>query len=223
MFASRAALTWPMGNLYLFLLCLASEVDQMMKPEMTSKTASRVVTIMERDPLTAAMLTRTSKSTLRTHYTDFHQCDQHWSWKLQGIFMEIGICAMQLASTKSSRCGDADTASTEGLRAWQRSCWVWGRLTCWKGKKEPQLSWPCALLPHPLHPRCTRQNAMCPPAGKCPTISHYSVMQKPSHGLQTLSLRMSQLGRRRVCAAACLIGSFSSLGYALACNVDILI
>ena len=53
-----------MGNLYLFLLRLAREVDQMMKPEMTSSTASRVVTMIEREPLTAAMLTRTTKRTL---------------------------------------------------------------------------------------------------------------------------------------------------------------
>ena len=54
-----------MGNLYLLRRRFASEVDQMMKPEMTSKTASRVVTMMDREPLTAAMATRTTSSTLQ--------------------------------------------------------------------------------------------------------------------------------------------------------------
>ena len=60
----KEPLTWPMGNLYLFRLRLARDVDQMMEPEMTSRTASRVVTMIERDPLTAAMLTRTTRRTL---------------------------------------------------------------------------------------------------------------------------------------------------------------
>lgn len=54
-----------MGNLYLFLRRLAREVDQMMKPDMTSSTASSVVTMMDSDPLTAAMLTRTASNTLQ--------------------------------------------------------------------------------------------------------------------------------------------------------------
>lgn len=53
-----------MGNLYLFFRLLAIDVDQMMKPEITSSTASRVVTMIDRDPLIAAILTRTSNSTL---------------------------------------------------------------------------------------------------------------------------------------------------------------
>ncbi len=65
----KSNLTWPMGNRYLFLRCLAKEVDQMMKPEMTSRTASRVVTMIDKDPLTAAMLTRTINSTLHSHNT----------------------------------------------------------------------------------------------------------------------------------------------------------
>ena len=55
-----------MGNRYLFRLRLARDVDQMMEPEMTSRTASRVVTMIDRDPLTAAMLTRTTRRTLHS-------------------------------------------------------------------------------------------------------------------------------------------------------------
>ena len=62
----KEPLTWPMGNLYLFRLRLARDVDQMMEPEMTSRTASRVVTMIDRDPLTAAMLTRTTRRTLHS-------------------------------------------------------------------------------------------------------------------------------------------------------------
>ena len=47
----------------------------MMKPEMTSSTASRVVTMMDSDPLTAAMLTRTSSSTLQRHDRALHAVD----------------------------------------------------------------------------------------------------------------------------------------------------
>lgn len=42
------------------------DVDQMMKPEMTSRTASRVVTMMDREPLIAAMPTRTNSNTLHS-------------------------------------------------------------------------------------------------------------------------------------------------------------
>ena len=68
----KARLTWPMGNLYLFLRCLARDVDQMMEPEMTSRTASRVVTMIDSDPLTAAMLTRTTRRTL--HSSSLQDC-----------------------------------------------------------------------------------------------------------------------------------------------------
>ena len=54
-----------MGNLYLLRARLATEVDQMMKPEMTSSTASSVVTMIDSDPLTAAIPTRTSSNTLQ--------------------------------------------------------------------------------------------------------------------------------------------------------------
>ena len=54
-----------MGYLYLLRRRLATLADQMMKPEMTSSTASRVVTTMESEPLTAAIASRTISSTLR--------------------------------------------------------------------------------------------------------------------------------------------------------------
>lgn len=57
--------TWPMGNLYLLRCRLAMEVDQMIMPLMTSSTASRVVTMIDSEPLTAAMATRTASSTLQ--------------------------------------------------------------------------------------------------------------------------------------------------------------
>ena len=58
-----------MGNLYLFFRLLAVDVDQMMKPEMTSRTASRVVTMIDKEPLIAAMATRTSNNTLHSTAT----------------------------------------------------------------------------------------------------------------------------------------------------------
>ena len=73
-----------MGNLYLFFLLLARDVDQMMKPEMTSRTASRVVTMMDSEPLMAAMATRTTKRTLqkkhsfhKRHRDTVHMCAIH--------------------------------------------------------------------------------------------------------------------------------------------------
>jgi hypothetical protein len=57
--------TCPIGNLYLFFLRLAMEVDQIMKPDITSKTASRVVTMMESEPLMVAIATRTTRRMLQ--------------------------------------------------------------------------------------------------------------------------------------------------------------
>ncbi len=72
-----------MGKRYLLRCRLAAEVDQMMTPLMTSSTASRVVTIIESEPLTDAIATRTASSTLRARGGQIRQesrpaCSQGW-------------------------------------------------------------------------------------------------------------------------------------------------
>ena len=56
-----------MGYLYLLAFCTAREVNQIMEPDITSRTASMVVTIIDSDPDIRAMATRTANNTLQQH------------------------------------------------------------------------------------------------------------------------------------------------------------
>ena len=145
----------------------------MMKPEMTSRTASRVVTMMDRDPLTAAMLTRTSKSTLQRHNggcvygQQLHELAQRkpeHSWE-RGRHRSSYQVSDDVLMKRSSV--HAKIASRKR-----------GGRTCLKGMKGPPLSWPYALLPRLLHPHSIDQSAAYPPAGSLLPCADTDIHQK---------------------------------------------
>ena len=56
--------------------CTARDVNQMMEPDMTSRTASMVVTMIDSDPEIRAMATRTANNTLQQHRHPVIGCNQ---------------------------------------------------------------------------------------------------------------------------------------------------